>query len=45
MLPAQANGIASAQSGIEQNIKPHPLAGADWPVFFVGGEVLFGPGN
>ena len=45
MLPAQANSVAPAQSGIEQNVKPHSLPRADWPAFFVGGDVLFGPGN
>src|SRR5262249_28855196 len=43
MLATDADGITTAQSGIEQHREPYSLPGTEWPTCFVGGHILLGP--
>src|SRR5262245_43962989 len=45
MLTPQAHGVAAAQAGVEQHIKPNTLTCSDRPTRLVSCDVIFGPGN
>jgi hypothetical protein len=45
MLPADHDGVATAQASIETDLEPNPFATAERPTLVIDGDVVFAPGR
>src|SRR5262245_56064755 len=45
MLATKSNCVTTPKLGIEQNVEPYALPGADRPASLILGDVILGPGN